>query len=104
MHMGSYKSLSFVQVNNTGWFHTFTEFRNWALVEMMSEADDAFLHVHLDHVQPKSQDYAITSGSVIWLQTLNSARTPANGKDAEKMFVPRPLAKGQCIPGVGAKR
>ena len=72
----------------------------------MSEADDAFLHVHLDHVQPKSQsqDYAITSGSVIWLQNLNCARTRANGKDAEKMFVPRWLAKGQCIPGVGAKR
>ena len=31
---------------------------------MMSEADDAFLHVHLDHMQPKSQlqDYAVASG------------------------------------------
>ena len=37
---------------------------------MMSEADDAFLHVRLEHVQPKSrsQDYAITSWSAIWLQ------------------------------------
>ena len=38
----------------------------------MSEADDAFLHVHLDHVQPKSwtwsQDYGMPSGSAIWLQ------------------------------------
>ena len=36
----------------------------------MSEADDAFLHVHLDHVQPKSQlqDYMITCRSAIWLQ------------------------------------
>ena len=33
----------------------------------MSEADDAFLHVHLDHVQPKSwsQDYTMTSRSAI---------------------------------------
>ena len=38
----------------------------------MSEADNAFLHVHLDHVQPKSQlqDCVITSRSAIWLQTL----------------------------------
>ena len=48
----------------------------------MSEADDAFLHVHLEHMQPKSwsQDYTITSGSAIWLQNLNCARTRANGK------------------------
>ena len=52
----------------------------------MSEADDAFLHVHLDHVQPKSrsQDYAITSRSTIWLQISNCA----NSKDAKKKFVP----------------
>ena len=51
---------------------------------MMSEADSAFLHVHLDHVQPKSrsQDYAITSGSAIWLQNFNCA----SSKDAEKVF------------------
>ena len=44
---------------------------------MMSETDDAFLHVHLDHVQLKSplQDYAITSGSAIWLKNLNCVRT-----------------------------
>ena len=62
---------------------------------MMSEADDAFHHVQLDHMQPKSwlQDYAITSGSAIWLQNLNCARTWANRKDAEKMFIPRPLLK-----------
>ena len=28
MHMGSYKSFSFFQVGNMGWFHTFTEFWN----------------------------------------------------------------------------
>ena len=28
MHMGSYKRLSFFQVGDTGWFHTFTEFWN----------------------------------------------------------------------------
>ena len=28
MHMGSYKSFSFFQVGDMGWFHTFTEFRN----------------------------------------------------------------------------
>ena len=38
---------------------------------MMSEADDAFLHVHLDHVQLKSrsQDYMTLSqpyGCKIW--------------------------------------
>ena len=68
----------------------------------MSEADDTFIHVHLDNVQLKlwSQDYAITSGSAIWLQDLNCA----SSKDAEKIFVPRLLAKGQCIPGVGSKR
>ena len=71
----------------------------------MSEADDAFLPVHLDHVQPKSrsQDYTITSGSAIWLQNTNCARTRANSKDAEKMFIPRLPAKGQCIPGVNLK-
>ena len=68
----------------------------------MSEADDAFLHVHLDQVQPKSwsQDYTITSRSTIWLQNSNCA----NSKDAKKKFVPRPLAKGHSIPGVGSKR
>ena len=80
MHMSSYKSLSFFQVSNTGWFHTF-DFLNFeivqAWVEMMSEADDAFLHVHLGHVQLKSQlqDYTITSWSPVWLQNLNCART-----------------------------
>ena len=33
-----------------------------------------------------------------------TARTGANSEDAEEMFVPRPLAKGQCMPGVGSKR
>ena len=72
-------------------------------VEMVSEADNAFLHVHLDHTQPKSQsqDYLIT-WSAIWSQNLNCARTWANSKAAEKMFVPKPLAKGQCIPGMGS--
>ena len=55
--MSSYKSLSFFQVSNTGWFHTF-DLLNFeivlAWVEMMYEADDAFLHVHLGHVQLKS--------------------------------------------------
>ena len=34
---------------------------------MMSEADDTFLHVHLDHMHPKLwlQDYMITSRSAI---------------------------------------
>ena len=74
--MGSYKSL---QVNDMGWFRTFL--LNFEIVrtyvEMMSEVDDAILHVHLDHVQPKSrsQDYAIISGSAIWLPDLNCART-----------------------------
>ena len=53
---------------------------------------------------PRSQDYALTSGSAIQLQNSNCARTWANTKDAEKMFVPRLLAKGHCIPAVGSKR
>ena len=63
---------------------------------MMSEAGNVFIQVHLDHVQPKSrsQDYALTSGSAIWLQNLNCVRTWANGKGAEKKFVPKLLAKG----------
>ena len=28
MHMSSYKSLSFFQVSNTGWFHTVIKFQN----------------------------------------------------------------------------
>ena len=54
--------------------------------EMMSEADDAFLHVHLDHMQVKSlsQDYTRTSGTAIWLQNSNCVRTWANSKDIEK--------------------
>ena len=73
---------------------------------MIPEADIAFPHVHLDHVQliSLSQDYVISSRSAIWLQNLNCAKTWANSKDAKEMFVPRPLAKGQCIPGVGSKR
>ena len=53
---------------------------------MTSEVGDAFLRVHLDHMQLKlwSQDWAITSGSAIWLQNSNCARTSANSKDAEK--------------------
>ena len=33
----------------------------------MSEADAAFFHVHLDHMQPKSrsQDYVINSGQPV---------------------------------------
>ena len=48
----------------------------WTWAEMMSEADDAFLCVRLDHMQPKSwlQDYAITSGAAIWLQNLNCCK------------------------------
>ena len=44
----------------------------------MSEADDAYLHVSLDHVQLKSQsqDYMVISGSAIWLQNLNCAEIP----------------------------
>ena len=49
------------------------------------------LQVHLDNVQPKSQsqDYMITSGSAIWLQNSNWARTWANSKDAKKLFQDR---------------
>ena len=38
----------------------------------MSEADDAFLHVHLDHMQLNSwsQDCVITSGSAILVAKL----------------------------------
>ena len=84
-----------------------TEFWNHSdIVEMMSEADDALLHVHLDRVQPKSRlwDYAMTSGSAILISKSNCAITWANGEDAGKMFIPRLLPKGQCIPGVGSKR
>ena len=73
----------------------------------MSEADDAFLNVHFHvHVQPESrlQDYMITSRSAIWLLNSNCARPWANSKDAKKMFVPRVLAKGHCMPEVGSKR
>ena len=54
---------------------------------MMSEADSAFLHVHLDHMQLKSrsQDYVITSRSAIWLQNLNCARTGANTVSAKML-------------------
>ena len=75
--MGSYKSLSFFQVSDLdGSTHLLNFEIIRTFVEMMSEADDAFLHVHLDHVQPKSrsQDYMITSGTAIWLQNLNCAR------------------------------
>ena len=33
-----------------------------------------------------------------------TARTGANSEDAEEMFVPRPLAKGQCMLGVGSNK
>ena len=49
---------------------TMSEMMPETMSETMSKADNAFLHVHLDHMQPKSrsQDYAIISGSAIWLQ------------------------------------
>ena len=79
MHIGSYKSLIIFSKPLTldGSTHLLNFKIVRILVEMMSEADDAFLHVHLDHVQLKSrfQDYAITSGSAIWLQKSNCART-----------------------------
>ena len=67
MHMGSYKNLPFFQVSDTGWFHTFTEFQNHSDIGW----DDVWsrwcfpLHIHLDHMHPKSrsQDYTMTSGS-----------------------------------------
>ena len=75
---------------------------------MMSKADDAFLHVHLDHVQPESQsqDHTITSRSAFGckIQTVQEPDLALNSKDAEKMSMPRLLAKGHCIPGVGSKR
>ena len=45
---------------------------------MMSEADDAFLHVHLDHIQPKSQsqDYTTTSVSAIWFLKIWTVQEP----------------------------
>ena len=47
-------------------------------VEMVSEADNAFLHVHLDHVQLKSQsqDYPIVSGSAIWFCKIWTVQKP----------------------------
>ena len=41
---------------------------------MMSEADDAFLHVHLDHMHPKLwlRDYLITSWSAILVAKFGS--------------------------------
>ena len=79
---------------------------------MMSEADDTFLSVHLDHMQPESrlQDYVITYRSAIWLQKFKLVakfklcKNLANSKDAEIFFIPRLLAKGQCISRVGSKR
>ena len=55
---------------------------------MMSEANDAFLHVHLDHVQPKSwtwsQDYGMPSGSAIWLQIWTVQEPELTAKMLEK--------------------
>ena len=78
MQMGSSKNLSFFQVSNTGWFHTCTKFQNHSDIGWDGAWNrQSFLHVHLDHVQPKSwsQDYTISSGLAIWLQNLNCART-----------------------------
>ena len=71
----------------------------------MSEAYNVFLHVPLDHVHLKSwsQDYMITSRSAIWLQNLNCAWTWTNSKDAEKMFVSRPLTNYYLILGLWDK-
>ena len=53
---------------------------------MMSKADNAFFHVHLDHMQPKSwsQDYAINSGSAIWLQNLTVQEPELKAKMPKK--------------------
>ena len=108
MHMGSYKSLSFFKVSDTGWFHTFTKFQNYLDIGW----DDVWSRRCFHPRSFRSYAAEITVArlcdnfcvSHLVLQNLNCARTRANGKDAEKMFVPRPLAKGRCIPGVGSKR
>ena len=64
--MGSYKTTYF---SKSATLDGSTHLLNFKIVqtevEMMSEADSAFLFVHLDHVQPKSRsrDYVMTSGS-----------------------------------------
>ena len=79
--MGSYKLIKASHFTKSATVDCPTHVLNFEIVrtevEMMSEADSAFLHVHLDHVQAKSwsQDYTISSGLAIWLQNLNCART-----------------------------
>ena len=105
MHMGS-----FVQVSDTGWFHTFTEFRNHLAEMMSSEADDALLNVHLDHVLPKSRRVARLRDN-FWGQPFGykKVRTVQEPELKAKMlrkclFQDHWLSKGHCIPGVGSKR
>ena len=75
----------------------------------MSEAGDAFLHVHLDHMQLKSwsRDYAVTSRSAILVAKfeieLQAPELTAKmlGKYS---FQDCWLKDKKCIPGVGSKR
>ena len=74
---------------------------------MMSEADSAFLHVHLDHVQLKSwsQDYTITSGSAIWFQTQTGQKHDLTPKMPRKcLFKDGWLKDSAYQPRVGSKR
>ena len=77
MHLGSIKASNF---SKSATLDGTTHLLNFEIVrtevEVMSEVDSAFLHVHLDHVQLKSQsqDYVITSRSAIWLQNSNCAK------------------------------
>ena len=78
-------------------------------VEMMSDADSAFLHVHLESRAAKItvaslRDDLRVSHFGCKVQNRTVQEPELIEKDAEKMFVPRSLAEGQRILGLGSKR
>ena len=79
-------------------------------VQTMSEEGDAFLHVHLDHMQPKSRsrDYAMTCSSrsaiLVAKFKIQLQKSELTVKMRGKCSFQDCWLKGECIPEVGSER
>ena len=101
-----YKSLLFFQVSDTTWYNTFTEYWNCSDIGW----DDVWSRWCFPPCSLRSYCSQNHGHKITWkllgqpfgckIRTVQEPELTANAK---KMFVPKPLAKGQCMPGVGSK-
>ena len=114
--MGSYKSLSLFSLSFF-FFESATQDGSTHLlnfdigrVQAMSEKGDAFLHVHLDHMQPKSRsrDYAMTRSSrsaiLVAKFKIKLQKPELTAKMRGKCSFQDCWLKGECIPEMGSER